>query len=321
MKTNFSFKLGVKPTASSGAKLPAVTAVNAFETADDEQVDDTSKPFDYVKARIESQQRQAALEAAEGKWVVGDDMEKESPSIKASAPTSLGPAAIAARNSGKSETSSSTKSLTRAGLVLTNENPSAGGNRKGESKHIQRMVETSQVNEKFKNLLRIKISEKEKVKAEEEFGQRPEEFITSAYNKKREESLALEKELEAKESMNAKRDMKNLFKEMLDSGSYARSNYVEPRKVGGNDAEAKVISPDAYLSAASTELAPEMVKKVLEKIVPESTREVASLVEEQARMDVLKIVQQLDIQESEDREEARMSAKERYLMRKKQRLL
>jgi hypothetical protein len=180
------------------------------------------------------------------------------------------------------------------------------------------MVETSEVNDKFKNLLRMKISEKEKAKAEEEFGQRPEEFITSAYIKKREESLLLEKELEAKESLQKKRDMTNLFKEMLDSGSYARSNFIDPT-------EPTIVSPiDIKTAKSVSDAQPEvivpatLVKTVLEKVVPESSREVVTLIEEQAKMEAFKIVKQLEANvEDDDREEARVSAKERYLQRKK----
>jgi hypothetical protein len=301
---NFKFsKIPSKP-----GKPPVGGLGSVFDAGDEVDKSD-GKPFDYVKARIESQQRQAALEAMEAKAEDHEDSCAENPTDPLPSATVLGPAGLAAKQLGRSseERSMKTESLTRPGLVLTTKDMS----RRGESKHIQRMMETSEVNEKFKNLLRMKVSEKEKLRAEEEFGQRPEEFITSAYIKKREESLQLEKELEGKESKS--RDIKNLFKEMLESGAYARSNYTSPPKP---------LVPTKPESLAPAAIPITVVKTVLEKVVPQSSREVASLIEEKAKMEAFKIVEQLEANGGDevDREQARLSARERYMQRKKQKL-
>jgi hypothetical protein len=272
----------------------------------------TQQPLDYVKARLESEQRRAALAAAESRYEVNAEVEDEgeiSSVDRIGIP--LGPVGVGVKSL-TSSTERKSESISRPGLVKLNEEPRTGPK---NVKHIQRMVETSQVNEKFKNLLKMKMAEKDKVKAEEEFGSKPEEFITSAYQKQREESLALEKELEAKESSFKKRDMTNLFREMLDSGSYARSNFQENKIVE---------EPRKSVDKLKVEVKSDSVQRVLDKVVSEESKEVVKAIEQRTKLDVLKIVQQVEeIVGNEDDEgeiqARRMSAKERFLERKRQR--
>ena len=330
---NFSFSKTKFIGNRKQAEPVAATPTNPFG-ADEESGDEettSSKPLDYVKAMIESEQRRAALAAAEARHEAaasfrdddegGDDNKSTLPD-RTGVP--LGPLGEALKGNNNTTTSHTrgqdSVPSSRPGLVVMGQ---VGSNR--ESKHIQRMVETSQVNEKFKNLLKIKIADKEKAKAEEEFGSRPEEIVTSAYVKQRQESLALEKELEAKESNMKKKDMTNMFREMLESGSYARTNYHEPSV----RSETSVGQSDLNKSRGkmeSVQVSEELVKKVLDKVVSEETKEVAKAIEARTRMDVMKIVQQVeeivgnDDQLEEDAETRRMSAKERYLARKRQKM-
>ena len=320
-----SFSFSLKPGGPIGSRQKIS---NPFgDTEEESQTSESNqKPLDYVKARIESEQRRVALAAAVARHAnfEGDEDESGEPESVDRSGVPLGPAAVAAR--GGSSTSSFEKNATgvsaisRPGLVLLGDQKS---DHQKTSKHIQRMVETSQVNEKFKNLLKIKIAEKEKVKAEEEYGSKPEEFVTSAYLKQRQESLALERELEAKESNMKKRDMTNLFREMLDSGSYARSNFHEVKTdVGAIKVDRSVGLTE---SAQKAEITPEQVQKILDKVVPEESKEISKAIEKRTRIDVMKIVQQVEEivgneGGEEEVEERRMSAKQRYLERKRQKL-
>ena len=222
--------------------------------------------------------------------------------------------------------SSSSVNLNQSGLVIldTSKDPTM----KGASKHISKMVETSQVNDKFKNLLKMKIAERDKDKAEIEFGTRPEEFITGAYLKQKEENVRLEQELELRESSEKKRNVSNLFRDMLSSGSYARSNYVgEEKPVATSVSSAilsKVVKDDENTKSVPSK---ELVEKVLAKIVPESAEEVSRVIHQQAINEAKRIVDQLDKLVTneeeggeEERVDARQSAKERYLERKRRKL-
>ena len=299
---NFSLKKAV----------PKKAAVRAFDEGSDKDESEptsqiSSKPIDYLFLRAEMEKNRHAV-AEEASEEIDERKERDA-LLRRREETMAGGLSYDKRTTASVDTS-------QAGLVIIREPTTE----RGEAKHISRMVETAQVNEKFKNLLRMKIADREKDKAELEFGVRPEEIVTKAYLKQKEESLRLERELEASESK--KKDLSNMFREMLESGSYARSKFVDTAAQ-----EHKV--EESLLSRITAkqdqpEVSGEMVKKVLEKIVPESTKEVTRAVEEQARQEAFKIVEQLDklegAQDEEDREEARMSAKERYLQRKKQRL-
>jgi hypothetical protein len=235
----------------------------------------------------------------------------------------LGPAAMAAQSRGKLDQyggSSSIRSGSGAGLVIMD--PSKNPSVRGPSKHIQKMVETSQTNEKFKNLLKVKIADREKEKAEKEFGSKPEEFVTSAYLKKRDESLKLGRDLESQERTSEKRDVTNMFRHMLGTGSFARSNYVPVS--GTVNADAKRSKPVEITKGLETtlseEVPKELVEKVLSRVVPESANDVARAIERKAHQDTFRIIEQIEQVESVDRDEAIKSAKERYLERKRQKL-
>ena len=195
MNFSFSLKPGVRPVGSLRKKND-----NPFGDIDDDNsqpAESSQKPLDYVKAKLESEQRRAALAAAEARHEEYVEQEEEIGGDKIVDRTDmpLGPAAVAARGSSSlsiERKAASVAAVSRPGLVKLAEPKSA---EERNPKHIQRMVETSQVNEKFKNLLKIKIAEKDKAKAEEEFGTKPEEFVTLAYLKQRQESLALEQDL------------------------------------------------------------------------------------------------------------------------------
>ncbi len=236
----------------------------------------------------------------------------------------LGPAAMAARSKGRVDTygtrnGASVANTNTAGLVIMN--PNKDPSVKGPSKHIQKMVETSQVNDKFRNLLKVRIADKEKQKAEIEFGSKPEEFLTSAYMKKREESIKLGQELEAQESASSKRDVTNMFRQMLGSGQYTRSNYTpvaDQKDLNIAASSAREINRERPLDKA--DVSRDMVTKVLSKVVPESAENVAKAIERRVHMDTFRIMEQIDKVESVDRTEAIKIAKERYLERKRQKL-
>ena len=118
--------------------------------------------------------------------------------------------------------------------------------------------------------------------------------------------------------------MTNLFREMLDSGSYARTNFHDPNiKLETVNKVEKTVDLDHQGKAI--EVSPELVQKVLDKVVPEESKAVTKAIEERTRIDVMKIVQQVeDIVGNEggeeETEERRMNARERYLQRKRQKL-
>ena len=311
---NFSFK--------GAPKKKQQVALNPFETAEEAVSESVSqKPIDYLQLKV-------LMEAAQVKAAAGE-ADPEDQSIEIEEKTHKEREAITKRReeilgSRRSvvETKSigSTADMKQAGLVMVN--PAKDPSVRGEAKHIQRMVETAHVNEKFKNLLRIKTAERDKDKAEAEFGERPQEFVTSAYLKQKEESLRLERELEASERQ--KKDMSIMFREMLGSGQYARSKFVDPA------AEPAVASADKPVVVAQSTIDPvepskELTKKVLEKLVSEESKEVTRAIQEKARQEGFRIVDQIEQlvehDGDESREEARLSAKERYLQRKRQRAL
>ena len=246
----------------SFSKNPKTNTPAAFGP-DEPEKEDLKTPFDYVKARMEMHA------------IAKVSPVPERSAISNSHQGPLGPAAIAASlQKAPPDSAHITPSTKVAGLVMMD--PSKDPSVKGVSKHIARMKETSEVNEKFKNLLKVKVADREKAKAEEEFGQAPEEFITGAYLKQKQQSLELEKQLEANQPL-----------------------------------------PEVT-SVAPPEIPAGLVKRVLDKIVPESSAEVAKAIEERAKLNVLKIVEQIAaIPDLEDREEIRMNAKERYLERKR----
>lgn len=285
----------------SFSKNPKTNTPAAFGP-DEPEKEDLKTPFDYVKARMEMHA------------IAKVSPVPERSAISNSHQGPLGPAAIAASlQKAPPDSAHITPSTKVAGLVMMD--PSKDPSVKGVSKHIARMKETSEVNEKFKNLLKVKVADREKAKAEEEFGQAPEEFITGAYLKQKQQSLELEKQLEANESQTKKKDVANLFKELLGSGSYARTNFQQPK----DQESSKPTQPlPEVTSVAPPEIPAGLVKRVLDKIVPESSAEVAKAIEERAKLNVLKIVEQIAaIPDLEDREEIRMNAKERYLERKR----
>lgn len=298
---NFSFK---KTT-------PKRAEVKAFDEVSDkeESQQDKSKPIDYVYLRGEVEKNRH-VHSEEVNEEIDEHKEREALVRRSEDALSGG------LYYDKRTASSSSVDTSQAGLVIIKEPVIE----RGEAKHISRMVETAQVNEKFKNLLKMKIAQREKDKAESEFGVKPEEIITKAYLKQKEESIRLERELEASESK--KKDLSNMFREMLESGSYARSKFVDIAAQEHKMEESLLSRITA--KEEQHEVSQEMVKKILEKIVPESSKEVTRAVEEQARQEAFKIVDQLDklegAHDDEDRQEARISAKERYLKRKKQRL-
>ncbi len=300
---NFSLKpIGLKKPSSKPL----------FAAEDEDQVEPTAdsesakNPIDYLHLREEMAKRQA-----QGSAKPPDDVDLNSDERKErEALVRRRDEAITGRPIEKIGSKSSAD-VEKAGLVVF------GDVQRGQSKHINRMVETAQVNEKFKNLLKIKISEREKDKAETEFGERPEEIITKAYLKQKEESLRLERELEASESK--KRDMTSMFREMLESGSYARSNFQDTHSV---KIEEKSLLQK--ISETPSEVEPETVKRILEKVVTEESKQVVRAVEQHAKVEALKIIQQIESLEGDDeggdREQSRLSAKERYLQRKRQKM-
>jgi hypothetical protein len=304
-RMNFSLKTTVKKKGKPAANLFA-----SEEDEKDVPVAPTDKPIDYLHLREEMAKRGTQSDDKHqdvGSELVDEKKERE--------------ALLRRRGetiSGITKTSiHSTVDLQQAGLVVVGSGPVGV---RGEAKHIARMQETAQVNEKFKNLLKMKTAEREKDKIEAEFGTRPEEIVTKAYLKQKEESLRLERELAASET--GKRDLTNMFREMLDSGSYARSKFVDPK--AENRTEVSLLEKIREPELKPIEVTKETVKKVMDKVVPESTKETARAVQEQAKLEALKIVQQIELlegaEEQEDKEQARLSAKERYLERKRRKL-
>ena len=306
---NFSLKSNVRKTA-----------VRQLFESNEEVVprteENSSKPIDYLKLREEMTKQQQQRESAVGGQSEDlvetiDDARKEREALLRRRDEAM----LGKKEESSRSTESAPVNLQQAGLVVL------GQVQRSESRHISRMVETAQVNAKFKNLMKMKRADREKDKCEAEFGERPEEIVTKAYLKQKEESLRLEKELEASESK--KRDMTNMFREMLESGSYARSKYVDAKSEGVETMSllARITEPVQREGDVKVQL----VEKVLEKIVTQETKEAVKAVEQQAKLDALKIIQQIDMLEGGedelDREEARMSAKERYLQRKKLKLL
>lgn len=302
----FSLKGGLKKFAPKS---------NAFESADDEEsqlASPSQKPLDYLQIKVDME-KSSRPDLDTGPELT--EKEERAKALKrredAIQSKPAGPMAI-----------SSTVNLKQAGLVVLSEKSSK---EKSESKHIARMVETAQVNEKFKNLLKMKTAQRELSQAESELGARPQEFLTASYLKQREENLRLERELEAGESQRKKRDVSNLFREMLGSGHYSRTQFVdpstatEPSRGGATDLLQRISQGDDI-----HELDPLFAEKVLRRVVPEDAKEVSQALEQQAREEALRIVNQLDklAQDTEqiERDETILSAKERYMLRKKQRI-
>jgi hypothetical protein len=308
---NFSFtgKRHIKPST------PGAAAVNPFADQEEERKAEppTSKPLDYLKIKF-YHERKTATEDNTASVSLEETIEKDREYALKRREEILS-------RKPKAVLSSSTADLKQSGLVILHPEKDPGV--RGESKHISRMVETSQVNDRFKNLLKMKTAEREKEKAEAEFGQRPDEFVTKAYLKQKEENLRLEKELEARES--TKKDLTNMFREMLGSGSYARTNVVDTTKESHSTSVSSEILGRIAGTTEDKSLEPskELVEKVLSKLVPESAEEVQRAIHQQAKQEALRIVQQIehlvDQEDEEDKQLARQSAKERYLARKRQR--
>lgn len=319
---NFSFK-------STSAKKPGTKAVNPFASQEEEpEIPQPSqlKPLHYLKIRTEMVKATQAVDE-EPEVSLEERTRNELEAAKKRRELLGLSSSSSSQPVSEKFTGESTANLKQAGLVILD--ASKDPTIKAESKHIARMVETAEVNDKFKNLLKMKTAQREKDKAESEFGARPEEFITTAYLKQKEESLRLEKELEARESSAKKRDVASMFKEMLDSGSYARTHYSDSTKQAGTDESvskdilSKIVKPAEATVAPTTE----QVQKVLSKVVPESAAEVTKIIHEKAKEEALKIIQQIDllgVDEDENhatRDESRMSAKERYLQRKRRKII
>ena len=321
-RMNFSFK-------STGAKKLGTKAVNPFANQDQEPEipqPNQLKPLHYLKIRTEmvkstlagDEEAEVSLEERTRDELVAAKKRRELLGLSSSS---------SSQPVSEKFTGESTANLKQAGLVILD--ASKDFSVKAESKHIARMVETAEVNDKFKNLLKMKTAQREKDKAESEFGARPEEFITTAYLKQKQESLRLEKELEARESSEKKRDIANMFKEMLDSGSYARTHYADSTKQAGTGESVSKDILSKIVKSAEATVAPtaEQVQKVLSKVLPESSAEVTKIIHEKAKEEALKIIQQIDqlgVDEDEDhasRGESRMSAKERYLQRKRRKII
>ena len=293
----WSFFFSMKFSISKKVK-PVITPPLEEE---EEETESKQGPFDYMKARIDSQVRQAKLDAfldveevIEEKVVVS--------SGPSGVPSSSGPLGSRAKPMPPKPIL-----VSQPGLVMMD--PTKDPTIRREAKHIAKMKETSQVNETFKNLLKVKIADREKILATDEFGSAPEEIITGAYRKQKEASLQLEKELVNKEG--GKSNVSNLFREMLGSGSYSRTNYHQPQDVL-KPTTTIMPGPEPIVKNEANEL--EITKKILEKIGP--TPEVTRAINERAKLDVLKIVEQISHLE-DNRAETRLSAKERYLARKK----
>lgn len=304
-KMNFSLKTTVKKIGK-----PASNLFSAEPENDEIPAAASDKPIDYLHLREEMMKRsQQPVHSQPEERIDEVDEKKEREALLRRREETI---------SGISKTSvSSSVDLQQAGLVVVGSGPVGV---RGQAKHIARMQETAQVNEKFKNLMKMKTAEREKDKIESEFGSRPEEIVTKAYLKQKEESLRLERELAASET--GKRDLKNMFREMLDSGSYARTKFVDP--TAEHRTEKSLLEKIQEPQLRPVEVTHETVQKVMEKVVPESTKETARAVQEQAKLEALKIVQRIELLEGpeheEDKEQARLSAKERYLQRKRQKL-
>jgi hypothetical protein len=309
---NFSLKSKVKkPSVSADAAKdlfgPDEDSVTAVPQAS------TDKPIDYLLLKTEMAKSFSQHPAESNLVLVEEDEAKQRQALLRRRDEAMGQF-----KQSNSSSSKSTIDMKQAGLVVIGSGPVG---ERGEAKHIARMKETAEVNEKFKNLLKIKVAEREKDKAEAEFGERPEEIVTKAYLKQKEESLRLERELQAGES--SKRDVSKMFREMLDSGHYARTNYVEEST--SKTSEKSLLERIKLPEPERVDVSAEQVKKVLEKIVPEATKETARAVQEQAKIEASKIIEQLQrldagADEEGDREQARLSARERFLQRKKQRI-
>ena len=270
------------------------TSVSVNPFGEDEEVpkETTAAPTDYLKARMDALRSVAGAARVAGP--VGGPV----------AGPVTGPA-VGPLGSVSNPTISTKPDVSNPGLVMM------GDPTIGVSKHINRMKETAQVNEKFKTLLAVKTADREKRNLQVEFGSAPEEFITSAYRKQKEASLALEKELEQSESGG---DVAKFYKQMLQSGNYARSNFTQVEDVA-QKAELPDLIPPVSVAVAD-------VEKVLSKIVPESATQVVKEIKSRAKTDALKIVEQIanQFEESEDPEERRKLAKQKYLERKRAKL-
>ena len=304
-RMQFSLKSVKKQATPNSLKANAFASLEETESVSTSSY--SSKPIDYLQIRTELEKARAI------------PVDSSGPELTEQAERT---AALRRREEAMGKVSeqpssriSSTVNLKQSGLVIINE-PSA---QKAESKHIARMVETAQVNEKFKNLLKMKTAEREKVQAEAEFGARPQEFVTSSYLKQREESLRLERELENRESDLKKRDVSNMFREMLESGNYARSHFVDTNAV--KNPQENILDK---VVVEVPDFDERLAEKILKTVVPEDAKEVARALEQQARDEALRIVSQLDQLADRtdvvDREETILSAKERYLQRKRQRI-
>ena len=322
---NFSFK--GKPAAAK--KSVSNPFAEAAETEVPIDPNAAAKPLDYLQFRAafekaEAEHEQAVFDGEEPPPV--DEAiieEKVSSKLELEALLRRRRELLSAGSRPEERATGSTANLKVAGLIKldADKDPSV----RVQSKHIGKMVETAKVNDTFRNLLKMKIADRDKDKAEAEFGARPEEFVTSAYLKQKQASVELEKQLEAKEAGgDGKKDVSNMFREMLGSGSYARTNVVAEIVRPKDPVTHTVVGKTSDAALASSEPSREMVERVLHKVAPDGGKEVAKAIEDKARQEALRIIGQIDQMAEDDDEtsrlEARMSAKERFLMRKRQKL-
>ncbi|KAF4676663.1 hypothetical protein FOL47_005614 [Perkinsus chesapeaki] len=246
---------------------------------------------------------------------------------------------------------SPTKALNRPGLVhVTKEGAlhAQDAFKNKHSRHMEHILLTADHRAKETDLIKMKFNRKEREKAKEEIGDEGEAFVTGAYIKKQEELKRFEERLkmESKEQEGEQRSSQNFLRNLLSSGRFARSNANEAdrekadeedqekaealddtdkgAKSKGNKTKEQGVLKEVEEEGGKVKL--DAIPKVLPSYIPKDRSGAIMGSEEQlakqtlqANMKALEQVESAMSAES-NLEDRVMSAKERYLARKKRKL-
>ncbi|KAF4746771.1 hypothetical protein FOZ62_020403 [Perkinsus olseni] len=240
---------------------------------------------------------------------------------------------------------SPTEALNRPGLVhVTKEGAlhAQDAFKNKHSKHMDHILLTADHRAKETDLIKMKFNRKEREKAKDEIGDEGEAFVTGAYIKKQEELKRFEERLkeESKEQEGEQRSSQNFLRNLLSSGRFARSNANEGirEKADEEDQEKAAALDDKEESEKKEEKKKEGVLKEVEesgevkldaipKVLPHhipkdrsgaimGTDEQLAKQTMQANMKALEQVENA-MSAGSNLEDRVMSAKERYLARKR----
>ncbi|KAF4724314.1 hypothetical protein FOZ62_027532 [Perkinsus olseni] len=238
----------------------------------------------------------------------------------------------------KEQALSPTKALNRPGLVhVTKEGAlhAQDAFKNKHSKHMDHILLTADHRAKETDLIKMKFNRKEREKAKDEIGDEGEAFVTGAYIKKQEELKRFEERLkeESKEQEGEQRSSQNFLRNLLSSGRFARSNANEGiREKADEEDQEKAAALDDKESEKkeeekkegvlkeveeSGEVKLDAIPKVLPHHIPKDRSGAIMGTDEQLAKQTMQANMKNAMSAGSNLEDRVMSAKERYLARKR----